>query len=316
MSQFLVTGCLGFIGSHLVTRILDLGDNVVGLDNLSGSCLENLDHLKTHPNFLNFTFINGEIQDLDQCRLAVDGCDYVLHQAALGSVPASLDEPLRYHNNNVTGTLNLMLAARDTGIRRFVFASSASVYGDTPQIAKVETMCPAPLSPYAIGKLSGEAYAHGFFHSYGFPAVALRYFNVFGPRQNPLSQYAAVIPKFVTACRENRPIVIYGDGQQSRDFVYVDNVVNANLLACGCPDDVLGNVINVGSGGRITISMLAQKIKALMSSDVPIFYEPARAGDVRDSLACIDRLIQLGLTDPVSLNQGLETTINWYMGTV
>lgn len=315
METYLVTGCSGFIGSHLAVRLLDLGHRVVGFDNFSGSQIENLADLKHHPQFNNFTFIEGDIRDVDQCVAATRGCDYVLHQAALGSVPRSLREPMLYHHNNITGTVNMMLAARDEGVKRFVFASSSSVYGNTPTLPKVETMVPAPLSPYAVSKLTTESYAHGFFHSYGFPAIGLRYFNVFGPRQNPYSQYAAVIPKFVTACRTNTPIIIYGDGEQSRDFTYVDNVVEANLRACDCPASLLGQAVNVGCGDRITILMLAEKIKVLMNSSVPIIHEPTRAGDVRDSLAGMDRLLLLGLTHPISLDDGLATTIRWYLDT-
>ncbi len=316
MPTTLVTGVAGFIGSHLAVRLLDLGHQVVGLDNFSGSSPDNLAHLKSHPHYASFRFIEGDIRDLPTCHSAVNQADYVLHQAALGSVPRSVKEPLLYHENNITGTLNMLLAARDAGVKRFVLASSSSVYGDTPTLPKHEEMPPAPLSPYAVSKLTGEAYCHAFYRAYGLPTVALRYFNVFGPRQNPHSQYAAVIPKFVTACRTDQAITIYGDGEQTRDFTFVDNVVRANLLACSCSDALLGQAINVGCGDRISVNRLAIEIQKLILGDMPgrgIDYLPPREGDIKDSLAAITRLTALGVTDPVSLEVGLQQTVAWYM---
>ncbi len=316
MLTTLVTGVAGFIGSHLAVRLLDLGHHVVGLDNFSGSHPDNLTHLKAHPRYGAFTFIEGDICDLPTCHRAVADVDYVLHQAALGSVPRSVKEPLLYHENNITGTLNMLLAARDAKVTRFVLASSSSVYGDTPTLPKHEEMPPAPLSPYAVSKLTGEAYCHAFYRAYGLSTVALRYFNVFGPRQNPHSQYAAVIPKFVTACRTDQPMMIYGDGEQTRDFTFVDNVVRANLLACECPEGLLGQAINVGCGDRISVKTLAIEIqKLILGANVGkgITYLPPREGDIKDSLAAIARLTQLGVTDPVSLEVGLAETVAWYM---
>ncbi len=316
MPTTLITGVAGFIGSHLAVRLLDLGYTVVGLDNFSGSHPDNLNHLKSHPNYANFTFIEGDIRDQKTCHTAVTGCDYVLHQAALGSVPRSIKEPELYHENNLTGTLNMLLAARDAKVKRFVLASSSSVYGDTPTLPKHEQMPPAPLSPYAVSKLTGEAYCHAFYRAYGLPTVALRYFNVFGPRQNPHSQYAAVIPKFVTACRTDQPIHIYGDGEQTRDFTFVDNVVRANLLACECPESLLGQAINVGCGDRISVNRLATEIQKIIlegKAGKGIEYFPPREGDIKDSLAAIERLTQLGVTDPVSLEIGLAKTVAWYL---
>jgi nucleoside-diphosphate-sugar epimerase len=316
MFTTLVTGVAGFIGSHLAVRLLDLGHRVVGLDNFSGSHPDNLMHLKSHPHYKNFEFIEGDIRDIATCHRAVSRVDYVLHQAALGSVPRSVKEPVLYHENNITGTLNMLMAARDAGVKRFVLASSSSVYGDTPTLPKHELMPPAPLSPYAVSKLTGEAYCHAFYRAYGLPTVALRYFNVFGPRQNPHSQYAAVIPKFVTACRTNAPIHIYGDGEQTRDFTFVDNVVQANILACACPEDLLGQAINVGCGDRITVNQLARQIQQFILGDnvgKGITYLPPREGDIKDSLAAIERLTRLGVTDPVTLEAGLAETVAWYL---
>lgn len=315
MTKILVTGAAGFIGSHLVSTFLDMGHQVVGLDNFAGSHPDNLKHFDSHPHRDQFTFIKGDIRELSTCHKAVSGCTYVSHQAALGSVPRSIKEPELYHENNITGTLNMLLAARDAKVNRFIFASSSSVYGDTPTLPKHEAMPTAPLSPYAVGKLTGEAYCHAFYRAYGLPTVALRYFNVFGPRQNPHSQYAAVIPKFVTACRTGQPIMIYGDGEQTRDFIFVKNVVHANWLACTCDDTLLGQAINIGCGSRITVNTLATQIHKLICGETPpnITYLPPRDGDIRDSLAAIDRLTTLGLTTPFSLEEGLTETIQWYM---
>lgn len=316
MKKVLVTGAAGFIGSHLVDRFLREGYDVVGLDNFSGSRSENLAFLEVHPRKSAFRFIEGDIRHLEVCREAVSGCAYVSHQAALGSVPRSVKEPVLYHENNITGTLNMLLAAKEACVQRFVFASSSSVYGDTPTLPKHEEMPPAPLSPYAVSKLTGEAYCHAFYSAYGLPTLALRYFNVFGPRQNPHSEYAAVIPKFVKACRTNSPITIYGDGEQTRDFTFVDNVVSANLLGFTCPESLLGKAVNVGCGERISVKALATQIHTRIcggSSDAVITHVPSREGDIRDSLAAIDRLHTLGLHDPVSLGSGLSQTISWYL---
>lgn len=310
MATYLVTGAAGFIGSNIVKRLIDSGETVVGLDNLSAGFIENLDAVMEHPSF---TFIEGDIRDSGCCQKATSGADFVLHQAALGSVPRSIEMPGLYNENNIGGTLNILTAARDNGVKRFVFASSSSVYGESPTLPKEESMIPAPMSPYAIGKIAGEYYCKVFNDTYGLSTVSLRYFNVFGQGQNPNSQYAAVIPKFITGFLSGKAPVIYGDGQQTRDFTYVDNVVQANLSACHASSDAGGKSINIGCGHRITILELATKIKALLGTDIDPEHKPARTGDIRDSLAAIERAkTYLGFSEPISLDEGLLKTVGWY----
>jgi nucleoside-diphosphate-sugar epimerase len=308
--RVLVTGAAGFIGSHLVDQLLSLDYDVVGLDNLSGSQIDNLNFLTQHPRHSKLSWVEGDIRDLDTCHTAVHGCSYVFHLAAAGSVPRSVEDPRFYHENNITGTFNVLTAARDAEVERVVFASSSAVYGDSPELPKREEMAPIPLSPYAVSKLTGEAYCTAFYHSYGLKTVALRYFNVFGPRQNPYSQYAAVIPKFVAAAQSHVPMVIYGDGMQTRDFIYVEDVVSANILACSCPDELLGKAINVGTGERITVNQLAYMVSD-MTKKTPIDYVDARAVDIKDSIAATDRLKRLGLTDLIDIADGLSRTVAW-----
>lgn len=311
MAHFVVTGCLGFIGSNLVASLLESGEHVVvGLDNLSTGFRDNLSQFYTHPSF---TFVEGDIRDLFVCRKVCEGADFVLHQAALGSVPRSLEEPLLYNENNITGTLNMLIASRDANVARFVYASSSSVYGDTPTLPKIETMIPRPKSPYAISKMTCEYYAKVFNDTYVLPTIGLRYFNVFGPRQNPNSQYAAVIPKFITSFLKNEAPVIYGDGEQTRDFTFITNVIAANLNGCTAPLSSCGLAYNIGCGDRISLNLLATEIKELTQSTVTPNYAPARAGDVRDSLADIELSTGgLSITSRVSLRDGLDTTIAWY----
>ncbi len=314
MATFLVTGAAGFIGSNLVEELLNRGETVIGLDNFSGGFKENLDWVAHHPKKALFTFVEGDIRDEKNCKELCVNSDYVLHQAALGSVPRSIEFPLMFEENNINGTLKLLIAARDVGVKRFVFASSSSVYGDTPTLPKTENQTPTPKSPYAITKLTGEFLCSVFHQCYGLPTVALRYFNVFGPRQNPNSQYSAVIPKFVTAFRKGEAPVIYGDGQQTRDFTFVKNVVQANLNACTASEASFGKAMNIGCGSRISVKQLAEQMKHIMKSPVDIRYEPARAGDVRDSLADIARAASLiGYSQLIQLDQGLQTTIDWYL---
>jgi UDP-N-acetylglucosamine 4-epimerase len=311
MSVFLVTGVSGFIGSNLSFFLLKEGHRVIGLDNFSTGFRDNLSESLSHPNF---TLIDGDIRDLDTCKKACEGVDFVLHQAALGSVPRSLSEPILYHENNTGGTLNMMVAARDAGtVKRFVYASSSSVYGDTPVLPKVETMTPNPKSPYAISKLSTEHYGSVFFNAYGLQTIGLRYFNVFGPRQNPNSQYAAVIPKFITAGLRGIAPTIHGDGEQTRDFTYIDNVIQANLKSCYADASACGKAYNVGCGDRISLNLLAQEIAKLTGNTCAAVYTPPRVGDVKDSLADIHLAQQhLGVSEFISLQEGLARTVAWY----
>lgn len=312
MNTFLVTGGAGFIGSHLVEALLKKGYAVRILDNLSHGRLDNLFFLDYYPSN-QYTWIDGDIRDASCCVHAMQGVDYVLHQAALGSVPKSIEFPLDYHDNNVTGTLNVLLAARDHGVKRVVQASSSSVYGDTVTLPKIETMTPAPLSPYALSKLTCEYYASMMQSVYHFPVVSLRYFNVFGPRQDPNSQYAAVIPKFVTAWLHNSSPVIHSDGEQTRDFTYIDNVVQANIYACFSDERSAGQVYNIGNGVNTSVNQLATTIQTLLGKDQSPVYEPARPGDVRDSLAAIDRAqAEIGYDPTVQLAEGLQKTVAWY----
>lgn len=313
--KYVVTGAAGFIGSHLVESILNNGDSVVGLDNFSGGKPENLGFVAGLDAGDRYEFVEGDTRDLDTCRKVCEGADYVLHEAALGSVPRSMKEPALYHENNVTGVHNMLVAARDAGVKRFVFASSSSVYGNTEVLPKVETMSPTPLSPYAAGKLMGEIYCRLFHQAYGLETVALRYFNVFGERQDPNSQYSAVIPKFVTAYLSGHGPEVHGDGEQTRDFTYVKNVVAANLNACTAGAAACGLAINVGCGDRISINRLAAVIGSALGSDLTPEYGPLRAGDVRDSMAHVGRLKELlGVNAFVPLEQGLEKTVAFFKG--
>ncbi len=304
---YLVTGGAGFIGSHICERLLNDGQSVRVLDNFISGKEENLNALGG-----DIEVIRGDIRDRKTVDEAVAGADVVFHEAALGSVPRSVADPVTTHEVNITGTLNVLLAARDAGVRRVVYASSSSVYGETEELPKREAMTPQPLSPYALSKLAGEHYISIFKKVYGFEAVALRYFNIFGPRQDPESQYAAVIPKFVTALLTgNRPI-IFGDGLQSRDFTYVENVVEANLLAARS-EAAGGRAFNVACGGRYTLLDLLGKIKEILGSDIEPVHEPARAGDVRDSQAAIEAAeAAFDYQIKVDFDEGLKRTVEWY----
>lgn len=310
MSTFLITGCAGFIGSNLIERLLQLGHTVVGLDNLSTGLSSNLNDFL--PN-RNFKFINGDIRNLETCQTVCHQCDFVLHHGALGSVPLSISEPALCHDNNVTGTLNMLIAARDAGVKRFVFASSSSIYGDSPTLPKIETLLPSPMSPYAVSKLTGEYYCKIFNDLYGLKTISLRYFNIFGPRQNPNSQYAAVIPKFITAFLNNESPTIYGDGEQTRDFAYIENVITANLNALTAPEHAYGKAYNIGNGDCISLNRLASIIQSETGCSCNIKYAPARAGDIRDSQASIALATDtLKILKRVSLEEGLKHTIKWY----
>lgn len=316
MSRFLVTGAAGFIGCNLVEALLNAGHTVIGLDNLSNGFQDNIDFLGSHPQRSQYTFIKGDITDFDACKHACNSVEFVLHHAALGSVPKSIEQPELYNRINMDGTFNMMKAAKQAGVKRFVYASSSSVYGDSPELPKVETMAPQPQSPYAINKITNEYYGKLFSEVYGLPTIGLRYFNVFGPRQNPNSDYAAAIPKFITSFLSNTSPIIHGDGEQTRDFVYISNVAHANLKACLAPSHACGKAYNIGCGEKISINDLVYTIKALLDSSIEITYSDTRKGDVRDSVADIRLAMkELKLDTFISLREGLAKTIEWYKQT-
>lgn len=307
MATCLVTGGAGFIGSHLTGYLLRQGHAVRVLDNFATGKRENLNGVMSQ-----IEFIVGDIRDLDAVRRVVEGVDCVFHQAALPSVPRSVADPIVSNAVNVDGTLNVLVAARDAKVRRVVFASSSSVYGDNPTLPKHEELPPHPLSPYAATKLMGEHYCRLFYQLYGLETVALRYFNVFGPRQDPKSQYAAVIPKFITMILDNQPLTIYGDGEQSRDFTFVENVVRANVLAMDAPD-AAGKVFNVGCGARYTLNYMVASLQQLMNRTVEVVYAPAKPGDVKHSLAGIERAGQTLRYEPVvPFEEGLSRTVGYF----
>jgi nucleoside-diphosphate-sugar epimerase len=306
MAFYLVTGGAGFIGSHLVQELVARGARVRVVDNLITGTRENLAHVP------GIEFLEGDLADLDVAREAVNGVEYVLHQAAIPSVPRSVADPLTSHRANITSTLNVLVAARDAGVKRLVYAGSSSAYGDTPTLPKHEEMPPSPLSPYALQKLVGEQYGQLFARLYGFDAVTTRYFNVFGPRQDPSSPYSGVISVFLSALADGRRPTIYGDGEQTRDFTYVANVVDGVLRACHGAN-LAGQVINVATGGRISLNELYATVQRLTGSALqPIYAEP-RAGDVRHSQADISRAERLlGYRPSVGLEEGLARTLAWY----
>ena len=310
MAKFLVTGAAGFIGSNLVEAIVANGDEVRALDDLSTGKRTNLESQRDH-----IEMVEGSILDLDTCHRAVAGVDYVLHQGALPSVPKSVTIPRETTAVNVMGTVNMLIAARDANVNRFTFAASSSAYGDTPTLPKSEEMTPRPLSPYAVQKLAGEHFCRVFFEQYGLETVALRYFNVFGPRQDPTSQYSAVIPAFITRYLQGQAPTIFGDGSQSRDFTHIDNVIAANLAACTADAKCAGQCMNIACGQRVTILQLAELIRdTLGAAGDPILAEP-RAGDVAHSLADISRAQELINYDVVTpFDEGLKKTIAWYQG--
>lgn len=306
MAHYLVTGGAGFIGSHLSEELVRRGHRVRVADSLITGKRSNLDHVP------DVEFMQGDLADLDFARRAVDGCEFVLHQAAIPSVPRSVADPITSNRANVDATLNVLVAARDAGVRRLVFAGSSSAYGDTPTLPKHEEMPVNPLSPYALQKVVGEQYLQLFTRLYGLETVSIRYFNVFGPRQDPSSPYSGVISVFATAVLENRAPKIYGDGEQTRDFTYVANVVDGVLRACDAPG-ASGQIINVATGGRISLNQLFETMRALVGATVRPTYVEARAGDVRDSQADIRKAREiLGYEPLVSFEEGLRHTVEWY----
>ena len=306
MSHFLVTGGAGFIGSHLSEELVRRGHRVRVADNLSSGKRANLAHIHG-PEILE-----GDVADLAFAKRAVDGCEYVLHQAAIPSVPRSVKDPVSSNRANVDGTLNVLIAARDAGVKRLVFAGSSSAYGDTPTLPKHEEMPTQPLSPYALQKVVGEQYLQMFTRLYGLETVAIRYFNVFGPRQDPTSPYSGVISVFATALLENRSPQIFGNGEQTRDFTYVANVVDGVLRACDATA-VSGEVINVATGGRVSLNELFRVMRGLIGATVEPTYAEGRAGDVRDSQADISKARRLlGYEPIVDFEEGLRRTVEWY----
>ncbi|MBM4277106.1 MAG: SDR family oxidoreductase [Deltaproteobacteria bacterium] len=309
MAKVLVTGGAGFIGSNLTEALLKAGHRVRVLDNLSTGKRENLVFEEAYP-FLEM--IEGDICDLITCEKAVEGIEYVFHQAALPSVQRSVEDPLTSHSVNTGGTLNLLIAARDAGVRRVIYAASSSAYGDTPTLPKKEEMVPNPLSPYALQKFIGEQYCRLFFQLYGLETISLRYFNIFGPKQDPNSIYSAVIPKFIDALISDRPPVIFGDGEQSRDFTYIDNVVHANLLAMDA-ERTQGEVVNVACGRRVSLNQLLKILQDVIGSHILPLYEEPRKGDVRHSLADTKRGKAILNYDPrVRIEEGLRRTVEFF----
>jgi UDP-N-acetylglucosamine 4-epimerase len=311
MPLFLVTGGGGFIGSNLVEALLTRGDSVRVLDNFATGRRSNLEAAPAWAKAGggSYTLLEGDIRDLDTCRSAVAGADYVLHQAAIPSVQRSVKDPIATNDVNVSGTLNLLVAARDEKVRRFVMASSSSLYGESDVLPKVETMAPAPISPYGLQKLTGETYCSVFHRLYGLKTVALRYFNVFGPRQDPTSEYSAVIPLFVTAIKTGARPTIFGDGEQTRDFSYIDNVVQANLKSCDADPAAHGGAFNIACGERISLNDLVRILGGFAGREVVPAYAPHRPGDIKHSLADIEKAKRLlGYAPRVPVRDGLRRT--------
>ncbi len=308
MAYYLVTGGCGFIGSHLVEALVQKGERVRVFDNCSTGKAKNIAHVKNR-----IEFVDGDLQELDAVHQAVAGIDYVFHQGARPSVARSVADPILSNNVNINGTLNLLVAARDAGVKRVVYAASSSAYGNIPTLPRSETLSPQPASPYAITKYVGECYCRVFTQVFDLETVALRYFNIFGPRQDPTSQYSAVIPKFIQAYLHGNSPAIEGDGEQSRDFTYIANAVHANLLACHA-EGVAGEVFNIGCGQQTSINRLANLIGEMMETDAKPIYTSSRPGDVRHSRADIRKAQQLlGYEPKVELKAGLRRTIDWFL---
>lgn len=309
---FLITGGAGFIGSNIVGYLLKYNAKKVRvLDNLATGSLKNISAFKDNPAF---EFLEGDIRNLDDCKRAMQGMDHVSHQAALGSVPRSIDDPLTSNNVNITGFLNMLIAQKESGtVKRMVYAASSSTYGDSKILPKVEGSIGKPLSPYAVTKLVNEIYADVFYKTYGNPTIGLRYFNVFGPKQSPKGAYAAVIPLFMQALREGRAPTINGDGEQTRDFTYVENAVQANIRGFFADETAVNQIYNVAYGQRISLNTLWQKLKGLSGKNINAVHGPPRAGDVRDSLANIEKAKALLAYDPLfSVERGLAATWDYF----
>jgi nucleoside-diphosphate-sugar epimerase len=306
MGTYLVTGAAGFIGSHLITHLLKQGNIVKAIDNLTIGNEDNINNFKENTNF---TFFNVDIRDISQLRKVMEDVEFVLHHAALASVQESIKDPLVCNDVNVLGTLNVLVAARDAGVKRVVFASSAAVYGDGVQGKKTEEMLLKPLSPYAVSKIAGEQYCRAFSKVYGLPTICLRYFNVFGERQSSSSAYAAVVPLFIKAIRDNKSPAIFGSGKQTRDFVHVDNIVHANILACR--SSILHGVYNIGSGSTTNLLELIDVINGITGMDVTPLYTDERNGDIKNSTADISLAQkELGYATKIDFKEGMRRTIN------
>jgi len=307
--RYVVTGGAGFIGSNTVDELVKRGHSVVVLDDLSAGKEENLAEVRN-----KITFIKGSITDIEVVRKAMHEAEFVLHLAARTSVPRSVKDPIESNRINVDGTLNVLVAARDAKVKRIAFAASSSAYGETPTLPKVETMVPAPISPYGVTKFAGELYLQTFGRCYGLENVSLRYFNVFGPRQDPGSPYSGVLAKFCTAFLEETQPVIFGDGEQTRDFTYVENAVQANLLAFEAPQ-VSGKVFNVGFGGRVSLNQVVEVLSKISGTRLEVKHDPPRDGDIRDSQADITQARELLGYDPqVNFEEGIRRTFDWYRG--
>src|ERR1700741_4150817 len=305
--RYLVTGGAGFIGSNTVDELVRRGHGVVGLDDFSSGKEENLAEVRS-----KITFMKGSITDIEAVQKAMVQADYVIHLAARTSVPRSVKDPVDTNRINVEGTLNVLVAARDNKVKRVVFAASSSPYGDTPTLPKSEDMQPQPISPYGVSKYVGELYAYAFGKCYGLENVCLRYFNIFGPRQDPDSPYSGVLSRFAAAFLEEAQPVVFGDGEQTRDFTYVDNAVQANLLACEA-STASGCVFNIGTGDRISLNQTLQLFRRISGKKLEAKYEPPREGDIRDSQADISKAVEfLGYQPTVQFEEGLERTFEWY----
>jgi UDP-glucose 4-epimerase len=309
-ARYLITGGAGFIGSNIAEELLRRGESIRILDNFSTGRRENLEPLL---EMQGLEVVEGDLRDRDAVNRAVEGVEFILHQAALPSVPRSVKDPVTSNDVNINGTLNILEAARAFGVKRVVYASSSSAYGNTPTLPKVETMPVMPLSPYAVTKYAAERYCQIYTKIYGLETVSLRYFNVFGPKQDPTSQYSAVIPKFITAIARGERPVIYGDGLQSRDFTFVQNNIEANLLACQAPA-AAGEVFNIACGARYTLLDLVAAINRILGTSVEPLFEPERTGDVKHSMAGIDKAKELlGYTTSVEFFEGLERTVKFFL---
>jgi UDP-N-acetylglucosamine/UDP-N-acetyl-alpha-D-glucosaminouronate 4-epimerase len=323
-ATWLITGVAGFIGSNLLETLLKNNQNVVGLDNFATGHQKNLEQVKntvTAEQWQRFSFIEGDIRDLETCHNACQSISYVLHQAALGSVPRSIADPITSNASNITGFLNMLVAARDAGVKRFVYAASSSTYGDHPDLPKIEDRIGNPLSPYAVTKLVNELYAQVFARTYGFKTIGLRYFNVFGQRQDPNGAYAAVIPKWTDAMINSQPVFINGDGETSRDFCYIDNAVQANILAALAPEEAADQIYNVAVGDRTTLNQLFELIRTGLEDryehvkNLKPVYQDFRTGDVRHSQADISKANKYLTYQPThTVRDGIVITVNWYMG--
>src|SRR5580698_887109 len=311
MALYLITGIGGFIGSSLARELLQRGEQVRGVDNFSTGKRENLAQIEGRIDFRA-----ADILDLDAMKAACAGVDYVLHQAAIPSVPKSVLDPIGSNRANIDGTVNVLVAARDAKVKRVVYAASSSAYGDTPTLPKKEEMTPDPISPYAVAKLASERYMISFYRCYGLETVALRYFNIFGPRQDPSSPYSGVLAKFITLMLSGQQPTMFGDGEQSRDFTYIDNAVDANLLACKAPaGKVAGKVFNVATGRRVTLNETFKLLQPLTSYKGQPNYGPERGGDIKHSLADISKAeAALGYKPAVDFEEGLRRTVEWYRG--